>query len=159
MVAAKNDAAHLSLSAQLTGRSMGRFYKAICLGTVKKDKFSVNLPIGRHPVDRQKMAVRPKQGRNAITFITVLERLPAHQPRFTLIEARLETGRTHQIRVHMASAGHPVKGDAVYGASRETGGQILHAKKIIFVHPRSAEEIIIETEWPQYFIEAIASVS
>jgi 23S rRNA pseudouridine1911/1915/1917 synthase len=160
MVVAKNDAAHQALSIQLAGRTMGRIYHAVCLGIIKKDAFTVNLPIGRHPVNRQKMAVTktspwkppgdtlPPGIRQAITHVRVQEYLPTNKPRFTSIEARLETGRTHQIRVHMAFAGHPVWGDAVYGGekqpklnSKPPSRQMLHASRLVLVHPRTSVEM------------------
>jgi 23S rRNA pseudouridine1911/1915/1917 synthase len=157
MVVAKNDAAHRGLAAQLLSREMGRTYNAVCMGNVKRDKFRIDLPIGRHPHDRKKMAVSPPRSRNAVTNIRVLERFGGH----TLIEARLETGRTHQIRVHMAYAGNPVLGDPVYGAARERhnfGGQILHAVNLRFIHPVHGGEVEFTSSLPEYFKSALTIV-
>ena len=144
LVVAKNDAAHLSLSAQLADRTMGRFYHALCFGTIKKDQFTINQPISRHPHDRQKMAIRPA-GRTAITHLTTLKHInittqttPLPRGRFTLVEAQLETGRTHQIRVHLTHIGHPVVGDTVYGPKKQPKnliGHYLRAVRLSFMHP------------------------
>ncbi|MCL2355736.1 MAG: RluA family pseudouridine synthase [Defluviitaleaceae bacterium] len=157
MVVAKNDAAHLALSAQLERREMGREYAALCTGVLKKDRLRIDLPIGRHPRDRKKMAVIVAPGaraREAATNIEVLERFKNH----TLVAARLETGRTHQIRVHMAHIGHPVSGDATYGSSRGADGQILHARKIKFIHPTTGAEKEFSSPLPEYFNEALRRV-
>ena len=140
---AKNNAAHLSLAEQLKNHTMERIYIALVDGIINEDSAIINAPIGRHPIDRKKMAVNTKNGREAITHFKVLERFPhsAHSSKaYTLIEARLETGRTHQIRVHMAYIGHPVCGDEVYGKKFplcETNGQMLHAYKLSLIHPRT----------------------
>ena len=167
MVVAKNDTAHVALAAQLERREMGRTYNAICIGTVKKERLRIDLPIGRHPHDRKKMAVIPADGRektrsrNATTNIEVLERIgdgAGNSGKFTLIAARLETGRTHQIRVHMAHIGNPVLGDTVYGAARQPfglDGQILHAVKLRFAHPSSGMEMEFNSPLPGYFEDAI----
>ena len=143
LLVAKNDMAHLSLSEQIKAHSVNRAYKAIVIGGFKEDEGTVEGPIGRHPTDRKKMAIVPG-GREAVTHWTVLERLRGA----TLIEARLTTGRTHQIRVHMASIGHPVLGDPVYGPKKSpypvTGGQLLHAYRIGFDHPRTGERMLFE---------------
>ncbi|MCL2203626.1 MAG: RluA family pseudouridine synthase [Defluviitaleaceae bacterium] len=162
LVAAKNDAAHVSLSAQLAQRTMGRIYYALCLGVVKKEALAVRLPIGRHPVHRQKMAVRnlplgnplPPGVRHAVTHIKTLAYLPAHKPRFTFIEAQLETGRTHQIRVHMAHLGHPILGDTLYGPERQplkTDRHMLHAAKLKLIHPATGEAMVFEAGLPEGF--------
>ena len=143
LLIAKNDRAHVSLSEQIKAHSVHRAYKAIVIGGFREDDGFVDAPIGRHPTDRKKMAIVP-DGREARTHWQVLERLRGA----TLIEARLTTGRTHQIRVHMASIGHPVLGDPVYGPKKSpypvTGGQLLHAYRIGFVHPVTGEEMLFE---------------
>ena len=143
LLVAKNDRAHLSLSEQIKAHAVHRAYRAIVIGGFKRESGTVDAPIGRHPTDRKRMAVVPG-GRDACTHWTVLEPLRGA----TLIECRLTTGRTHQIRVHMASIGHPVLGDPVYGPKRSpypvAGGQLLHAWRIGFVHPRTGEEMIFE---------------
>ena len=145
LLVAKNDMAHLSLSEQIRAHSVSRAYKAIVIGGFREDEGTVEGPIGRHPTDRKRMAVVPN-GREATTHWTVLERLRGA----TLIEARLTTGRTHQIRVHMASVGHPVLGDPVYGPKKSpypvTGGQLLHAYRIGFDHPRTGARMLFEAK-------------
>ena len=145
LLVAKNDMAHLSLSEQIRAHSVHRVYRAIVIGGFKADSGTVDAPIGRHPTDRKRMAIVP-DGREAVTHWSVLEPLRGA----TLIECRLTTGRTHQIRVHMASIGHPVLGDPVYGPKRSpypvAGGQLLHACRIGFVHPRTGEEMLFEAE-------------
>lgn len=158
MVVAKTDFAHQNLAAQLESRTMGREYNALCVGVLKKDGLKLDLPIGRHPRERKKMAVLA-QSRSAITNIKVLERFKNH----TLVSARLETGRTHQIRVHMAHIGHPVLGDKLYGNPKprppfDTGGQILHAIKLRFVHPHSGEILNFTAPLPDYFQNAIDTI-
>ena len=143
LLVAKNDRAHVSLAEQIREHSVERAYLAICIGHFKEDMGVVDAPIGRHPTDRKKMAIR-EGGRRAVTHWRVLEELRGA----TYIEARLETGRTHQIRVHMASLGHPVLGDPVYGPKRSPypvmGGQLLHAAVIGFDHPVSGERMRFE---------------
>ena len=155
MVVAKNDAAHQGLAAQLADKSMVRIYHAVCCGTLKHDKMRIEAPIGRHPVNRKKMAIVTEPGkraRPAVTYVEVLERLGKH----TLIAARLETGRTHQIRVHMAHVGHPVLGDTVYGGSQpDLGGQMLHAAQLSFIHPATGETMTFTAPWPEYFAQAV----
>ena len=145
LLVAKNDRAHVSLSEQIKAHTVHRAYKAILIGRFKDDEGFVDAPIGRHPTDRKKMAIVP-DGREARTNWFVLERLKGA----TLIEARLTTGRTHQIRVHMASTGHPVLGDPVYGPKKSpyavSGGQLLHAYRIGFVHPVTGQEMIFEAD-------------
>ncbi|MCL2385996.1 MAG: RluA family pseudouridine synthase [Defluviitaleaceae bacterium] len=163
LVVAKNDAAHLSLSQQLHARTMGRTYNAICLGKIKNDRLKIDLPITRHPHDRKKMtALSPTQthprARNAVTNIEILQRYRNH----TLIVAHLETGRTHQIRVHLSHIGHPILGDEVYGnAKRQShfNGQILHATNIRFTHPSTREEMDFASPLPEYFTTAILEVT
>jgi len=157
IVVAKNDIAHQSLAAQLASRTMGRTYNAICHGIIKTDKLKIDLPIGRHPVDRKKMAViqHAQDARNAITYIEILTRLKQH----TLVAARLETGRTHQIRVHLSHIGHPVLGDEVYSSKlSKYGGQVLHAKEIRFIHPTTSHEMFFQSDLPKYFQDALNTV-
>jgi len=143
LLVAKNDMSHASLSAQIKEHSVQRAYMAIVQGGFRQDEGSVDGPIGRHPIDRKKMAIVP-DGREACTHWKVLEPLKGA----TLLECRLTTGRTHQIRVHMASIGHPLLGDPLYGPKKMpypvSGGQLLHAFRIGFVHPRSGEEMLFE---------------
>ncbi len=152
LLVAKNDRAHVSLSEQIKAHTVHRAYQAILIGNLKEDEGFVDAPIGRHPVDRKKMAIVP-DGREARTNWYVRERLRGA----TLIEARLTTGRTHQIRVHMASIGHPVLGDPVYGPKKPpypvTGGQLLHAYRIGFVHPSTGEELLFEAPPEQRFLK------
>ena len=150
IIAAKNDAAHLALAAQLQDHTLARTYAAVAVGGFREDGGTVNAPIGRHPVDRKKMAIDRKNGREAVTHWSVLERYPGS----TLIECRLETGRTHQIRVHMASIGHPLLGDVVYGAKKPypgLAGQCLHARKLKFIHPATGEAVEVECPLPGWF--------
>ena len=150
LMVAKNDNAHQLLSEQIKEHSFTREYEAVVYGTFKEEKGTVNAPIGRHPVKRKQMAVTDKNSKPATTHFTVL----GSGGGFTHLRLRLETGRTHQIRVHMAYIGHPVAGDSVYGPKKvikELGGQCLHAKKIGFVHPSTGEYMEFESELPQYF--------
>lgn len=150
LLVAKNDKSHVSLSEQIKRHTVERAYLAIVQGNLREESGRVDAPIGRHPVDRKKMAIRP-DGREAVTNWRVLERLRGA----TLIEARLETGRTHQIRVHMASLGHPVLGDPVYGPRKMPypveGGQLLHAFRIGFEHPSSGRHMRFEAEPEERF--------
>ena len=150
LLVAKNDMAHLSLSEQIKAHTVHRAYKAVVIGSMKEDAGTVDAPIGRHPTDRKRMAIVPG-GREAVTHWRVLERLRGA----TLIECRLTTGRTHQIRVHMASIGHPVLGDPVYGPKKSpypvAGGQLLHAYRVGFEHPRTGETLIFEAEPEERF--------
>ena len=157
IIAAKNDFAHLALAAQLQDHSMYREYEAVCVGNLKEDQGTVNAPIARHPTDRKKMAVNFLQGREAITHWTVLERFPG----YTHIQCRLETGRTHQIRVHMAHTGHPLLGDVVYGSKKPwpgLAGQCLHARRLSFVHPRTGERMTLECPLPDWFQEVLTKL-
>ena len=150
LIAAKNDFAHQALAEQLQDHSLYREYEAVCVGTLREDAGTVDAPIGRHPVERKKMAVDRKNGRAAVTHWQVLERYPGH----THIRCRLETGRTHQIRVHMASIGHPLLGDTVYGAKKPVpglAGQCLHAAELRFLHPRTGEPVTVEAPLPDWF--------
>ena len=151
LIAAKNDAAHLSLAQQLQDHSLYRAYEAVVLGGFREDEGTISLPIARHPTDRKKMAVNHLNGRPAVTHWKVLARYPG----YTHLQCWLETGRTHQIRVHMAAQGHPVLGDPVYGGVRkgfpELVGQCLHARRLTFRHPRTGELITLECPLPDYF--------
>ena len=151
LLIAKNDIAHNSLSEQIKAHAVHRAYKAIVIGTMKESSGSIEAAIGRHPTDRKRMAI-VENGRYARTDWFVLEELRGA----ALIEARLTTGRTHQIRVHMSSIGHPVLGDPVYGPKRPPfrvdGGQLLHAYRIGFKHPVSGREMIFEAEPEERFI-------
>jgi len=155
LIVAKNDAAHLALSAQLSDRSLSRVYRAVVVGNLKQDSGTVDAPIGRHPNDRKKMAVTQQNSRNAVTHWSVLERYRG----YTHVRCKLETGRTHQIRVHMAHIGHPLLGDEVYGHAKlpEKGlvGQCLHAKELQFIHPRTGEAVHLDTELPDYFKDVL----
>ena len=149
LMVAKNDLAHTGLAAQIKAHSFMREYEAVVYGNIKDDEGTVNAPIGRHSIKRKQMAV-VNGGREAVTRYKVIERFDG----FTHIRVRLETGRTHQIRVHMAYIGHPVAGDEVYGPKKvitELGGQCLHAKKIGFIHPRTGEYMVFDSPLPDYF--------
>lgn len=164
IAAAKNDAAHLSLAEQLRDHTMHREYRMLLVGGMREDCGTVDAPIGRHPTERKKMAVltaADKRARNAVTHWRVIERFPASG--FTYAEAVLETGRTHQIRVHMAHIGHPLMGDTLYGGGHTVfekhnapliSGQMLHAYALILRHPRTGEEMRFETPLDESF-EAI----
>lgn len=150
LIVAKNDRAHQSLAEQIAVHSFTRIYNAVVYGIVKEEEGTVSAPIGRHPTDRKRMAVLSSGGREAVTHYRVLERFPG----FTLVECRLETGRTHQIRVHMAHIGHPVAGDPVYGPKKcitELQGQCLHARVIGFIHPATGEYLEFDSGLPPYF--------
>jgi len=149
LMVAKNDRAHLCLAEQIKDHSFTREYEAIVYGNIKEDTGTINAPIGRHPVKRKQMAVTDKNSKEAITDFTVLKRFGS----FTHIRLKLNTGRTHQIRVHMSYIGHPVAGDEVYGPKNvitELNGQCLHAKKLGFVHP-NGKYMEFESELPDYF--------
>ncbi len=155
LVVCKNDVSHQSLAEQLKEHTIHRVYEALVHGSVREDSGTIDAPIGRHPVERKKMCINPKNGRHAVTHYKVLERFEA----YTYIQCELETGRTHQIRVHMASMGHPLLGDSVYGPRRcpfpGLKGQTLHARTIGFIHPRSGEYLEIDAPYPKYFIELL----
>jgi 23S rRNA pseudouridine1911/1915/1917 synthase len=149
LVVAKNDQTHRGLSAQLAAHSMLRLYEGIAVGVIKESRIRIEAPIGRHPQHRQKMAVT-SDGRSAVTHLTVLERFHEHSH----IEARLETGRTHQIRVHLAYIKHPLLGDDRYGGGSKKfnlNGQVLHAKSLGFIHPGNHQEMYFEAEPPDTF--------
>ena len=151
LAVAQSDIAHAGLSEQIKEHSFTREYLAICYGNIKEDERTVDAPIGRHKVDRKKMCVTQLNSRSAVTHIKVLERYTG----FTYILCRLETGRTHQIRVHMAYIGHPIAGDDVYGPSKvitELHGQCLHAYKLGFVHPVTGEYLEFTADPPESFV-------
>ena len=157
IIAAKNDFAHLALSAQLADRSLSRVYEAVARGEFREEAGTVDAPIGRHPTERKRMAVTERGSRPAVTHWEVIARYRG----WTHIRCRLETGRTHQIRVHMAYIGHPLLGDMVYGAKKpERGleGQCLHARELKFLHPRTGEAIHLSAELPEYFQQVLASL-
>lgn len=150
LVVCKNDMAHRSLAEQLKEHSINRRYRAIVWGNLKENEGTVDAPIGRHPIDRKKMAINRTNGKRAVTHYRVLKRFS----RFTYIECQLETGRTHQIRVHMASLGHPLLGDTVYSTAKSPytlEGQCLHAMTLGFTHPRTGEYIECTAPLPEYF--------
>lgn len=150
LIVAKNDTAHLDLAQQIKEHSFHRAYQAVAYGNFKEDNGTVNQPIGRHPKDRKKMAVTFKNSKNAVTHYEVISRYE----KFTHIRCVLETGRTHQIRVHMAYIGHPLAGDEVYGPKKvitELNGQCLHAGELGFVHPRTKEYMEFTAPIPEYF--------
>ncbi len=154
LVVAKNDKAHKSLASQLENHSMNRVYYAIVYNNLKNDTGTIDAPIGRHPIDRKKMAVIEKNGKRAVTHYEVLKRLK----KYTFIRLKLETGRTHQIRVHMSHIGNPLLGDTIYGGQKQPFkliGQVLHAKVLGFIHPTTNEYMEFETELPQYFNELL----
>lgn len=157
MLVAKNDMAHTSLAAQIKEHSAHRIYHAIIYGHLREAEGFVDAPIGRHKTDRKRMAVTTEHSRNAITHYRTI----AEYPGFAYIECKLETGRTHQIRVHMAHLGHPVVGDPVYGKGRNPMGllgQCLHSKCIEFVHPRSGKAMHLESDLPNYFKDVLKRI-
>ena len=154
LIVAKNDFAHQALAAQLQDHSLSRVYDAIVCGGIREDEGTVDAPIGRHPTDRKKMAVTVKNSRRAVTHYEVVERFDG----YTRIRCRLETGRTHQIRVHMAYKNHPILGDTVYGRAKPELGQTsqcLHAGSLTFRHPRTGEPVTVTCPLPDYFEEVL----
>ena len=152
LIVAKNDLAHIHLAQQIKDHSFSRAYQAVVYGNIKEDEGTVNLPIGRSPKDRKKMAVTDKNSKNAVTHFQVIKRYG----NFTHIRCVLETGRTHQIRVHMAYLGHPLAGDSVYGPKKvikSLNGQCLHAGEIGFVHPTTGEYMEFKASLPEYFTD------
>lgn len=154
LIVCKNDHAHNCIAEQLKVHSVNRKYHAICHGVLTEDAVTIDKPIGRHPTDRKKMAINEKNGKHAVTHIKVLKRFKD----YTYIECSLETGRTHQIRVHLASIGHPLLGDDVY-CDRKTPykltGQTLHAKTLGFVHPTTKEYVEVDAPLPEYFLHLL----
>ena len=156
IIAAKNDAAHQYLSAQLADHTLARTYECIVVGKLREDRGTVNAPIARHPTDRKRMAV-VAGGREAVTHWEVIARYPG----YTHVRCRLETGRTHQIRVHMAYIGHPILGDTVYGAKKEVPGltgQCLHAVGLRFLHPRTHEVMELSCPLPEEFTRMLQKI-
>ena len=150
LIVCKNDESHVFIAEQIKEHSVNRRYRGIVYGVVKEEEGTVNAPIGRHPIERKKMAINEKNGKPAITHYKVLERFE----RYTYMEFKLETGRTHQIRVHMASIGHPLLGDTLYSSGRspyKLQGQTLHAMTIGFIHPRTREYMEVTAPLPEYF--------
>ena len=156
LIIAKNDKAHINLSEQIKNHKVKKTYIALVRGIVKENEATINMPIGRSTKDRKKMAVT-KNGKEAITHFKVLQRYPQHN--CTLLEVKIETGRTHQIRVHLSQIGYPIIGDMVYSNGKnEWGiqGQALHAKSLQFKHPTTGKEMFLEAELPEYFQEIMA---
>lgn len=158
LIVAKNDFSHRLLAEQIKEHSFTRKYQAVVCGNIKDDSGTINAPIGRHPTDRKKMTVTLKNSREAVTHYRVMARYRG----YTHVELTLETGRTHQIRVHMAHIGHPVAGDPVYGGKnylKKLDGQCLHAYYISFVHPRTNEMLTLSAPLPQYFTDFLGTLS
>ena len=153
ILVAKNDFAHRILADQLQDHTLRRVYEAVAVGNFREDGGTIDAPIGRHPTDRKRMAVTEKNSRPAVTHYEVIARYRG----YTHLRLMLETGRTHQIRVHLAWRNHPVLGDCVYGRGKELGmdSQCLHARTLIFRHPRTGEEIEVTSELPDYFTEVL----
>ncbi len=157
LAVAKNDYAHVMLASQLKDHSMARTYEAIVCGSFREDSGTVDAPIGRHPSDRKKMCVTERNSKHAVTHWEVVARYRG----YTHIRCKLETGRTHQIRVHMAHIGHPILGDLVYGRKKPELGQdsqCLHAGALCFSHPRDGRPVMVFAELPQYFKDVIAKL-
>ena len=158
LIVAKNDFAHAHLAKQIKDHSFTREYEAVVYGNLKDDEGMVDAPIGRNPNDRKKMCVTAKNSKNAVTHYSVIRRYKG----YTHIKCILETGRTHQIRVHMAYLGHPVAGDTVYGVKNEKVsfvGQCLHARKIGFIHPKTEEYLEFSSQLPDYFTEFLTKLN
>jgi len=154
LIVAKNDFAHQALSEQLKDHSLARTYECIVIGGIKEDSGTIDAPIGRHPVDRKRMAVTEKNSKEAVTHWQVLERFSG----YTRVQCKLETGRTHQIRVHLAWRNHPILGDMVYGHKKPELGldsQCLHARELTFRHPRTNEPVTVTCPLPDYFEEVL----
>lgn len=154
LLVCKTDEVHRSLAEQLKEHSIKRRYRAIVRGNLKEDTGTIEGPIGRHPTDRKKMAINYKNGKDAVTHYKVLERFG----QYTYVECRLETGRTHQIRVHMSSIGHPLLGDIVYGSGKDSfhlEGQTLHAMILGFIHPVTGEYMEFSAPLPEYFLKLL----
>ena len=157
LAVAKNDLAHTVLASQLKDHTMARTYEAIVCGSFREDSGTVDAPIGRHPSDRKKMTVTQRNSKNAVTHWEVVKRYRG----YTHVRCRLETGRTHQIRVHMAHIGHPILGDAVYGHKKPELGQssqCLHAGVLCFRHPRDERPVMVMAPLPEYFEEVLAKL-
>ena len=157
LAVAKNDHAHIMLASQLKDHSMARTYEAIVCGSFREDSGTVDAPIGRHPSDRKKMCVTERNSKHAVTHWEVVARYRG----YTHIRCKLETGRTHQIRVHMAHIGHPILGDLIYGRKKPELGQdsqCLHAGALCFQHPRDGRPVMVFAELPQYFRDVIAKL-
>ena len=157
LAVAKNDLSHAMLASQLKDHSMARTYEAIVCGSFREDSGTVDAPIGRHPTDRKKMTVTARNSKEAVTHWEVVKRYRG----YTHIRCKLETGRTHQIRVHMAHIGHPILGDMVYGHKKPELGQdsqCLHAGSLCFTHPRSGQPVLVFAELPEYFREVVAKL-
>ena len=153
ILVAKNDFAHQKLAAQLADHTMHRTYECIVCGNIRQDEGTIDAPIGRHPQDRKKMAVTAN-GKNAVTHYTVLHRYA----NYTHVQCRLETGRTHQIRVHLSWQNHPILGDLVYGHKKPEMGQdtqCLHARQLTFIHPRTEQEMTVTCDLPDYFQQVL----
>jgi len=166
LMVAKDDLAHQGLAEQIKAHTFTRVYEAVVVGNLPEDQGTITAPIGRHPIERKKMAVTTTNSKPATTHYQVLARYPgsANRPSYNHVRLRLETGRTHQIRVHMAYLGHPVAGDTVYGATnqpklcQDLHGQCLHAKLVGFVHPVTGEYMEFESELPSYFKEFLSKL-
>lgn len=159
LIVCKNDDSHVKIAEQIKAHSVNRIYEGIVCGVVKDDEGTVSGAIGRHPTDRKKMAINEKNGKPAVTHYKVLKRFD----KYTYMQFKLETGRTHQIRVHMASIGHPLLGDSVYGTAKSAfkhlQGQTLHAKTIGFIHPSTGEYLEVSAPLPEYFVHLLATLS
>ncbi len=157
LAVAKNDLAHVVLASQLKDHTMARTYECIVCGNLKADSGKVDAPIGRHPTDRKKMCVTERNSRNAVTYWEVIARYRG----YTHLRCRLETGRTHQIRVHMAHIGHPILGDTIYGRKKPELGQdsqVLHAGVLCFRHPRDQHPVIVQADLPPYFRDLLTKL-
>ena len=159
LIVCKNDDSHVKIAEQIKAHSVNRIYEGIVCGVVKDDEGTVSGAIGRHLTDRKKMAINEKNGKPAVTHYKVLKRFD----KYTYMQFKLETGRTHQIRVHMASIGHPLLGDSVYGTAKSAfkylQGQTLHAKTIGFIHPSTGEYLEVSAPLPEYFVHLLETLS